>query len=154
MAVLKRFIDNVENLNSVNAHSLVNVMTMELNSKPWFERLEMWFKATVSIAGILHDLMYLLYSIWLPGVYQIRTADEGAEVPEMLKMASQNFAVLPVHYLELLALHAPCAKVTYLLSAREHSDDLDEDVGDLSVLACDGGSSDVLNHTLSEFTIP
>ena len=99
----------------------------------------------MSIAGILYDLLYLLCSIWPPKVYQIRTANEGVEVPEMLKMTSQNPAVLPVPSPELPALHAACANVAYLSGAREYSDDsdLDKDVGDLGVLACDGGSSDV-----------
>jgi len=79
----------------------------------------MYSKATVSVAGILYDLIYLLCSIWPPKVYQIRTADEGVEVPEMLKMTSRNPAVLPVPSSELLALHAACAKGAYLSGARK-----------------------------------
>ena len=46
-AVLKRFGYDIENLNGPKVHSLYNVMTMEKNVHDWFDRLEMWFEATV-----------------------------------------------------------------------------------------------------------
>jgi hypothetical protein len=47
LAVLKRFGYDIENLNGPKVHSLYNVMTMEKNVHDWFDRLEMWFEATV-----------------------------------------------------------------------------------------------------------
>ena len=47
LAVLKRFGYDIDNLNGPKVHSLYNVMTMEKNVHDWFDRLEMWFEATV-----------------------------------------------------------------------------------------------------------
>ena len=47
LAVLKRFGYDIENLNGLKVHSLYNVMTMEKNVHDYFDRLEIWFEATV-----------------------------------------------------------------------------------------------------------
>lgn len=47
LAVLKRFGYDIENLNGPKVHSLYNVMTMEKNVHDYFDRLEIWFEATV-----------------------------------------------------------------------------------------------------------
>jgi len=54
LAVLKRFGYDIENLNGPKVHSLYNVMTMEKNVHDWFDRLEMWFEATVR--GMSHEI--------------------------------------------------------------------------------------------------
>jgi hypothetical protein len=51
LAVLKRFGYDVENLNGPKVHSLFNVMTMEKNVHDLFDRLYLWFEATVSVTG-------------------------------------------------------------------------------------------------------
>ena len=51
LAVLKRFGYDVETLNGLKVHSLFNVMTMEKNAHDWFDRLHLWFEATVSVTG-------------------------------------------------------------------------------------------------------
>jgi hypothetical protein len=51
LAILKRFVDSAENLNGPKVHSLFNVMTMEYDMYDWFDRLDMWLEATVSITG-------------------------------------------------------------------------------------------------------
>jgi hypothetical protein len=49
LAVLQRFGYDVENLNGPKVHSLFNVMTLEKRVHDWFDRLELWFEATVSV---------------------------------------------------------------------------------------------------------
>jgi hypothetical protein len=51
LAVLKHFGYDVENLNGPKVHSLLNVMTMEKNVHDLFDRLYLWFEATVSVTG-------------------------------------------------------------------------------------------------------
>jgi hypothetical protein len=51
LAVLKRFGYDVESLNGPKVHSLFNVVTMEQNAHDWFDRLQLWFEATVSVTG-------------------------------------------------------------------------------------------------------
>jgi len=51
LAVLKHFGYDVESLNGPEVHSLFNVMTMEKNVHDWFDRLHLWFEATVSVTG-------------------------------------------------------------------------------------------------------
>ncbi|KAK0436852.1 uncharacterized protein EV420DRAFT_1589940, partial [Desarmillaria tabescens] len=48
----------------------------------------------------------------------------------------------------LLSLHAACAKVAHLSGAAEYIDKLDRDVEDLSVLAYNGSSGEVLRNAL------
>jgi hypothetical protein len=73
-------------------------------------------------------------------------------VPEKTTLTSSNPTALPVPSPELLALHAACAKVAHLSGAGEYIDKLDRDAEELDVLACDGGSSDVLIHALLRST--
>ena len=49
LAVLERFGYDVGHLKGPKVHSLFNVMTMEQNMHDWFDRLHMWFEATVSV---------------------------------------------------------------------------------------------------------
>ncbi|EPQ61155.1 hypothetical protein GLOTRDRAFT_109333 [Gloeophyllum trabeum ATCC 11539] len=49
----------------------------------------------------------------------------------------------------LLALHAACAKVANLSGAAEYLDKLDLELETTDVLACDGGSAEVLNHAIA-----
>jgi hypothetical protein len=55
LAVLKRFGYDVESLNGPKVHSLFNVMTshgsMQKDVHEWFDRLYLWFEATVSVTG-------------------------------------------------------------------------------------------------------
>ena len=51
LAVLRRFGYDVENLNGPKVHSLFNVMTMQKDAHEWFDRLYLWFEATVSFTG-------------------------------------------------------------------------------------------------------
>jgi hypothetical protein len=52
LTVLKRFGYDVEKLNGPKVHSLYNVMTLDKNIHDWFDRLEVWFEKTVSVAFI------------------------------------------------------------------------------------------------------
>jgi len=51
LAILKRFGYDVESLNGPKVHSLFNVMTMQKDVHDWFDRLHLWFEATVSVTG-------------------------------------------------------------------------------------------------------
>jgi hypothetical protein len=52
LAVLYRFGYNFDNLNGPKVHSLFNVMTLDRNVHDWFDRLQVWFEKTVSVAFI------------------------------------------------------------------------------------------------------
>jgi len=52
LAVLKRFGYDAEKLNGENVYSLFNITTMQRDVYHWFDRLELWFEATVSITDI------------------------------------------------------------------------------------------------------
>lgn len=54
LAVLKSFGYPVESLNGPKVHSLYNVMTMSKDAHDWFDRLIMWFEATVSGVLVAH----------------------------------------------------------------------------------------------------
>ena len=70
-------------------------------------------------------------------------------MPEKITFSSPNPATLPIPSPELIASHAACAKVAHLSGASAYIDRLDQDADDLvDVLACDGGSSDVLTHVI------
>ncbi|KAI9510670.1 hypothetical protein F5148DRAFT_542180 [Russula earlei] len=47
LAVSKRFGYGVENLNGFKVHSLFDVMTMRHDVHDWFDRLDIWFEASV-----------------------------------------------------------------------------------------------------------
>jgi hypothetical protein len=49
LAVLQQFGYDVETLTGEKVHSLFNVMTMQVDVRDRFDRLELWFEATVSI---------------------------------------------------------------------------------------------------------
>lgn len=53
LAVLKRFGYDVENLNGPEMHSLCNVMTLQKDVHEYFDRLEIWFEETVSVACLV-----------------------------------------------------------------------------------------------------
>jgi hypothetical protein len=55
---------------------------------------------------------------------------------------------LPLPSQHLLALHAACAQVAHLSGAGEYVDRILEDMEEISVLAHDGTSSEVLHHAL------
>jgi hypothetical protein len=57
LAVLKRFGYAVDNLNGDKVHSLFNVMTMQKDVHDWFDRLEIWFEATVSVICIRYTVL-------------------------------------------------------------------------------------------------
>ena len=69
-------------------------------------------------------------------------------MPEKITLMSLDPATLPIPSPELIASHAACAKVAHLSGASAYIDRLDQDADDLDVLACDGGSSDVLTHMI------
>ena len=69
-------------------------------------------------------------------------------MPEKITLTSSDPAKLPIPSPKLIALHAACSKVAHLSGAGAYIDKLDRDVDDLDVLACDGGSSDVLTHAV------
>jgi len=52
LAVLKRFGYDAEKLDGEKVHSLFNVMTMQHDVYYLFDRLELWFEATVSVTDI------------------------------------------------------------------------------------------------------
>ena len=52
LAVLKHFGYDAEKLDGEKVHSLFNVMTMQRDVYHWFDRLELWFEATVSVTSI------------------------------------------------------------------------------------------------------
>jgi hypothetical protein len=49
LVVLKRFRYDAEKLDGEKVHPLFNVMTMQRDVYYWFNRLGLWFEATVSI---------------------------------------------------------------------------------------------------------
>ena len=67
-------------------------------------------------------------------------------MPEKITFTSSDPTNLLVPSPEFLALHATCAKVAYFSGAGAYLDELDQDVEDLGVLACDGRSVDVLTY--------
>ena len=67
---------------------------------------------------------------------------------EKITLTSPDPINLPIPSPELIALHAACARVAHLSGAGAYIDELDQDADDLDVLACDGGSSDVLTHVI------
>jgi hypothetical protein len=64
LAVLKHFGYDVENLNGPKVHSLCNVMTMQYDAHDMFDRLHLWFEATVSVTGNM--TLCLFYANWPP----------------------------------------------------------------------------------------
>jgi hypothetical protein len=52
LAVLKHFGYDAKKLDGEKVYSLFNVMTMQRDVYYWFDRLELWFQATVSVTGI------------------------------------------------------------------------------------------------------
>jgi hypothetical protein len=67
---------------------------------------------------------------------------------EKITLTSPDTINLPIPSPELIALHAACARVAHLSGAGAYIDEFDQDADDLDVLACDGGSSDVLTHVI------
>ena len=72
-------------------------------------------------------------------------------MPEKITFTSSDPVNLPIPSPELITLYAAYAKVAHwhLSGASAYIDKLDQDADDLDVLACDGGSSDVLTHAIS-----
>src|SRR6266851_3510797 len=64
LAVLKHFGYDVENLNGPKVHSLCNVVTMQYDAHDMFDRLHLWFEATVSVTGNM--TLCLFYANWPP----------------------------------------------------------------------------------------
>ncbi|KAK0435688.1 uncharacterized protein EV420DRAFT_1592662 [Desarmillaria tabescens] len=133
LAVLKRFGYDIEQTNGTKVHSLYNVMTMEGNVHDWFDRLEIWFEKTKTPNCYKLQNLYPKYRRRLPAEVTFTTPDQ------------EN---LPVPSETLLSLHAACAKVAHLSGAAEYIDKLDRDVEDLSVLAYNGSSGEVLRNAL------
>ncbi|TFK53832.1 hypothetical protein OE88DRAFT_1656202 [Heliocybe sulcata] len=133
LAVLKRFGYNVDKLNGANVHSLSNVMTLQWDVHHFFDTLNLWLEATDA-----------------PNCYRIRGTDSDLIPPtELVTFTTPDPEHLPLPSAELLALHAACAKVAHLSGAAEYLDDLDRDLEASTVLASDGGSSEVLHYAIT-----
>ena len=50
LAILKRFCHDISTFNGQKVHSLTNVMTLEKDIHDWFDRLALYFEATVRFA--------------------------------------------------------------------------------------------------------
>lgn len=71
------------------------------------------------------------------------------KVPPLIPFTTTD-PLIPLPDPTLLALHATCAKVAHLSGAGEYVDQVQRDLERSTVLAEDGGSSDVLFHALRQ----
>ncbi|KAJ3774593.1 hypothetical protein FB446DRAFT_843871 [Lentinula raphanica] len=131
LAILKRFGYDVDKINGDKVHSLFNVMTLEMNTHDWFNRLGVYFEKTAAVNR------YCLLAI-----------DRRIKPPSTVIFSTPDPDTYPVPDPELLALHATCAKVAHFSGAGEYLDKLDNDEETIGVLASDGGSAEILNHAI------
>ncbi|KAH7876598.1 uncharacterized protein C8R40DRAFT_1042116 [Lentinula edodes] len=143
LAVFDRFGVQFDKLNEGNIHSLWNVMTLVQPIHDSFDRLELWFEATVSI------LLYALTVFSSFHEYFIKTTDETnrllSELNGPITLTSSDPNV-PLPDPKLLAFHAAACRVAYLSGATEYMEEILRDFERLNVLAEDGGSLAILEH--------
>ncbi|KAI9507875.1 hypothetical protein F5148DRAFT_980748, partial [Russula earlei] len=141
LAVLQRFHCDITKFDGEKVHSLTNVMTLEHHIHDRFDRLELYFEATVSSGTVVLSLNHSIHCV--PSHRKIITRSNfTAGDPEHL----------PVPSPELLALHATCCKVAKLSGSAEYIDRVYRDADEMDVLAPDGASGDVLSYLLSSLS--
>jgi hypothetical protein len=150
LVVLQRFGYDIEKLNGAMVHSLPNIMTMEKDIHDRFDRLQVWFEATVSLSFVVHRSLNTSAVQNIENQYRPKSCIATVVLPEVVTFTSSDPERLPLPSPKLLALHATCSKVARMSGAAEYLDKFDRDMDDLDVLAPDGTSSAVLNHAIWE----
>ncbi|KAF9062237.1 hypothetical protein BDP27DRAFT_1233929 [Rhodocollybia butyracea] len=139
LAVLQRFGYDIKKINGSNVHSLFNILTLDHTIHDFFDRLKCWFEAT-NVENC--------YRVVLAPPYD--KAYNSLGVRRQVTFRSSDPEKLPLPSPELLALHAACAKVAHLSGAAEHVDKLNREAESSTVLAADGGSSELLNYAIMQ----
>ncbi|KAF9062716.1 hypothetical protein BDP27DRAFT_1336223 [Rhodocollybia butyracea] len=137
LAVLQRFGYDINKINGSKVHSLFNIMTLDHPVHELFDRLKCWFEAT----AIENQYRVVLAPPYLHTVWSL---------PQQVTFKSSDPDNLPLPSPELLALHAACARVAHLSGAAEHVDKLNREAESSTVLATDGGSSELLNYAVMQ----
>ncbi|TFK66209.1 hypothetical protein BDN72DRAFT_844621 [Pluteus cervinus] len=127
----------VDELAGQNIHRLENVMTMSTQIRELFDSLDLWFVATDE------EDTYKIESIfgYIPEKYpqvHFTTTDPNLPVPSP-------------RYLEI---HAACARIAHLSGAAEYIESVLRDYEEITVLADDGSSAEVLAHLLQAIYVP
>jgi len=138
LAILKRFHYDISSFNGERVHSLTNVITLCKDIHEAFGRLEFYFETTPEEDRYETRYLTLLRPHSL--------------MPRFVTFSTTDPAHLPVPAPELLALHATCCKVAHLSGANEYINNILSDAQEMSVLASDGSSGDMLSYMLSSLS--
>ncbi|KAI6008098.1 hypothetical protein F5J12DRAFT_826633 [Pisolithus orientalis] len=127
-----------QELNGIGINRLENVMTMDLTLHKLFDSLQIWFCETD-----------------VPNVYELDSVEDLLlrDIPRSVTFSTTD-PELSLPSSTYLAIHAACAKVAHLSGAGEHILKTFRDMGDMGVLAEDGGSGELLCQALQSQGAP
>jgi len=144
--------DLPQRMHGAGAHSLDNIMTLQLDVHCWFDKLELWFEAVVSGLQIVSPYAECLQD-GKENTYNI-CATERAHLwtckPNPIEFKSA-YPDLPLPNPAYLRIHAACCRVAHLSGAGEYMDKILEDLEDTLVLSKDGSSAHILSFALQPY---
>ncbi|KXN83403.1 hypothetical protein AN958_01476 [Leucoagaricus sp. SymC.cos] len=127
-----------DELNGSKVHRLENVMTLVPGFHMDFDRLDIWFVATVQMNR-----------------YKLEASDPSflRSYPEFITFTTPDPEKLPVPSPIYLAIHAACAKVAHLSGAAARIDEFYQDMEDGKTLDPNGASANILEHAIFELQV-